>query len=167
MDHDAYQVEQQLLHQPVQLRMGTDQEPSRGASVDAEKRRRQGHGARCTRSLKASRAIHADHGPLFALRPRLRKNFTALLRASRSVRRRVCPRVVQADAPGHGPHCALSRPARSKGAAALAGPYPRGESSANWGAGYCRFESKNPRVRPVHFPVGLDGVGVGVDLPRL
>jgi catalase (peroxidase I) len=41
LDHDAYEVEQQLLHQPVQLRMGTDEESGRCASVDTEKWRRQ------------------------------------------------------------------------------------------------------------------------------
>ena len=62
-----------------------------------------GHDPGRVRPVEASRADHADHGPLAALRPCLRKDFTALLRASGSVRRRVCPRVVQADAPRHGP----------------------------------------------------------------
>ena len=65
--------------------------------------------------VKASRAIHADHRPRLAVRSCLRKDFAALLRASGSVRRRVCPGVVQADAPRHGPDRALSRPARSEG----------------------------------------------------
>ena len=45
--HDADQVEQQLLRQLVQIRLGTDQEPGWRASVDAEKWRRQRHGAGC------------------------------------------------------------------------------------------------------------------------
>ena len=36
LDHDADQVEQQLLLEPVRLRMGADQEPGGRASVDAE-----------------------------------------------------------------------------------------------------------------------------------
>ena len=36
LDHDADEVGQQLLRQPVRLRMGTDEEPGRCASVDAE-----------------------------------------------------------------------------------------------------------------------------------
>ena len=60
-----------------------------------------------------------------AVRPGLREDFAALLRASGSVRGRVCPGVVQADAPRHGPDRALSRPARSEGAAAVARPDPR------------------------------------------
>ncbi len=60
-----------------------------------------------------------------AVRPGLRKDLEAVLRESGSARRRVCPGVVQADAPRHGSDRALSRPARSEGGAALAGPDPR------------------------------------------
>ncbi len=104
-----------FFDEPVQLRMGTDQESGRCASVDAEKWRRQRHGAGCARSLKASLALHADHGPLLAARSGLRKDFTALLRASGPVRRRVCAGVVQADPPRHGADRALPRPAGSEG----------------------------------------------------
>ena len=69
--------------------------------------------------------IHADHGPRLAVRPCLRKDFTALLRASGSVRRRVCQGVVQADAPRHGADLAVPWPARSEGDAAVAGPCSR------------------------------------------
>ena len=51
--------------------------------------------------------------------------------------------------------------------AAVAGPDPRGESSADQRAGRCCSEGEDPRVWLVHFPVGLDRLGVGVDLPRL
>ena len=40
LDHDAHQVEQQLLRQSLRLRVGADQEPGRRPSVDAEERRR-------------------------------------------------------------------------------------------------------------------------------
>src|ERR1700733_9643831 len=125
MDHDAHEVEQQLLHEPVQLRMGTDEESGRCASVDTEKWRRQGYGAGCARSVKASRALYADHGPCVAARPRLRKDFTALLRASRSVRGRICTGVVQADAPRYGTDRALSWPAGSEGGLSVARPGSR------------------------------------------
>ena len=42
----AHQVEQQLLSDSVQLRMGTDEEPGRCAPVEAERRRRRRHSAR-------------------------------------------------------------------------------------------------------------------------
>ena len=65
-----------------------------------------------------------------------------------------------------GPIVALSRPARSEGAAAVAGPDPRCGSSADRGAGHCRSEGQDPRVRTVHLPTGHDGLGVGGNVPR-
>src|ERR1700731_2601583 len=147
--------------------MGTYKEPGRCASMETEEWLGQWYRAGCARSVKASRALHADHGPRVAVRPCLRKDFTALLRASGSVCRRVCPGVVQADTPRHGPDRALSRPARSEGAAAVARPDPRGESSADQRAGRYRSEGEDSRFWPVRFPVGLDGMGIGVNLPRL
>ena len=78
LDHHADEVEQQLLLEPVRLRMGTDEEPGRCASVAAEGWRRRRHGAGCPRPVEASRAGHADHGPLPAVRPGLRKDLAAL-----------------------------------------------------------------------------------------
>ena len=49
----------------------------------------------------------------------------------------------------------------------LAGPDPRGGSSADRGRGHCGSEGEDPRVSPVRFPAGLDGLGVGVDIPWL
>ena len=118
-----------------------------------------GYGARCARPVEASRALHADHRPRPAVRPGLREDLKALLRESGSVRRRVCPGVVQAHAPRHGPDRALSRPARSEGAAAVARPDPRCESSADRGAGHCCAEGEDPRVWPVRFPAGLARLG--------
>ena len=37
LDHDADEVEQQLLREPVRLRMGADQEPGRRAAVDSRR----------------------------------------------------------------------------------------------------------------------------------
>ena len=49
LDRDADAVEQQLLREPVRLRVGADQEPRRRPPVAAEGRRRRGHGARARR----------------------------------------------------------------------------------------------------------------------
>ena len=49
---DADQVEQQLLREPVQLRMGADQEPRRRPAVEAEERRRRGHRSGRARSFE-------------------------------------------------------------------------------------------------------------------
>jgi catalase-peroxidase len=65
----AHEVEQQLLREPVRLRMGTDEEPGRCAPVEAEEWRRRRHRAGCARPVQASRAIHADHGPRLRFDP--------------------------------------------------------------------------------------------------
>src|SRR3954469_20589982 len=147
--------------------MGTDQEPSWRASMDPKKWRRQRYRAGCARSFKASRAIHADYGPRVALRSGLRKDFTPVPRASGSVRRRIRPSMVQADAPRHGPDRAISWPARSQRTAAMARPRPSGESPVNKRAGRCWAENENPRLRPDGFSTGLDGMGLGIHIPRL
>ncbi len=51
-----------------------------------------------------------------------------------------------------GPTRALSRQAGAEGNADLAGPDPRGRSSADRRAGHCRAEGENPRLRPVPCP---------------
>ena len=122
LDLDADQVEQQLLLEPVRLRMGTDEEPGRCESVDAEGRRRRRHDSGCPRPVEASRANDADHGPLAAVRSGLREDLAALLREPGGVRRRVRQGVVQADAPRHGADLAVPGPAGSGGAAVVAGP---------------------------------------------
>ena len=131
LDHDADEVEQQLLREPVRLRVGADQEPRRRAAVEAQGRRRSGRHPGRGRPVQASRPGDADHRPLAAVRPGLREDLAALLRASGSVRRRVRPRLVQADPPRHGPDRPLPRPARAEGDADLAGPGPRRRSSAD------------------------------------
>ena len=57
--------------------------------------------------------------------PGLREDLAPVLRASRSVRRRVRPRLVQAHPSRHGAEDPLSRPSRSERGADLAGPDPR------------------------------------------
>ncbi len=53
LDHHADEVEQQLLREPVRLRMGTDEEPGRRAAVDS--RRMAPAPARCpTRTIRRS-----------------------------------------------------------------------------------------------------------------
>ena len=59
--HDADQVEQQLLREPVRLRVGADEEPGRRAAVDAEERAAP---ARCRTRIDPRRSIvpiDADH----------------------------------------------------------------------------------------------------------
>ena len=118
---NADEVEQRFLQAPVRLRMGADQEPGRRAPVAAEERRRCRHRTGRPRRLEATRAEHADHRPVAAIRSGLREDLAALPRESGPVRGRVRPRLVQADAPRHGSALALSRPGSAGRRADLAG----------------------------------------------
>ena len=60
--------------------------------------------------------------------PAYEKISRRFLENPRSVRGRIRPGLVQADAPRHGSARALSRPGGSRGGAYLAGPHPRGQS---------------------------------------
>ena len=84
-----------------------------------------------------------------------------------AVRRRVRAGLVQAHPSRHGPDRALSRPAGAEGDADLAGPDPGGRSSADRRAGHRGAEGEDPGLGPVGLAAGLDGVGVGLDVPRL
>ena len=61
LDADADEVEQPLLREPVQQRMGADEEPGRRHSVEGERRRRHDPGR--LRQVEEACADHADHGP--------------------------------------------------------------------------------------------------------
>ena len=126
---DADQVEQPLLRQPVQARMGADQEPGRRPAVEGEERA--GRHSGCVRQVEEARADHADDRPVAAHGSRLREDLAALPRASGGVRRCLRARVVQAHPSRHGADPALSRPARAEGDADLAGPDPQGRPSAD------------------------------------
>ena len=71
---------------------------------------------------------HAHDRPLAAHGPGLREDLAAIPRESAGVCGRLRQGLVQADASRHGPGLALSRPARSQGAAAVAGPHSRRRS---------------------------------------
>ena len=79
---------------------------------------------------------------------------------------RVCPGVVQADAPRHGSSRALSRTGGPRRRAHLAGPDSRGQPQVDRGEGHRLAEDQDPRFRAFHLPTGPDGVGVGGDVPR-
>ena len=69
-------------------------------------------------------------------RPGLRKDLAAFHGESGSVGRRVCARLVQADAPRHGSACALSRAGGSGGRTPLAGSDSRSRSPIDRRAGH-------------------------------
>ena len=76
-------------------------------------------------SVQDAPADHADDGPQPALRPGLREDLPPVPREPGPVRRRLCPRLVQADPPRHGPDRPLPRSRGAAGGAHLAGPGAR------------------------------------------
>ena len=127
LDQRADEVGQRVPGQPVQVRLGADDEPRRREAVDSQGSRGPGHRARCSRSVEAARPDDADDGPGAEGGSDLRADREALPREPGPARRRVRQGVVQAAAPRHGTRLALPRPVGS-GAAAVAGPRPRGRS---------------------------------------
>ena len=148
VDRRADQVEQRLLGQPPQLRLGADEEPRRRPPVDSHESRGAGRGARRARPVQAARADDADDGPLAEAGSGLRADLEALLRELRRARGRVREGVVQAAAPRHGPDLPVPRPVGSR-AAAVAGPRPRGRSSPD------RRARTSPRSRAKILASGL------------
>jgi catalase/peroxidase HPI len=84
LDVDADPMGQQLLRKPVRVRMGTDEEPGRRASVDRKECRR--HDSRCLRPVEEARADDAHDGPRAADGSDLRADLEALLREPAGVR---------------------------------------------------------------------------------
>ena len=112
LDHDADAVGQQLLLEPVRLRVGADEEPGRRAPVDA---RRTAPAPNTVpdahRPDQAPRADDADHRHRAARAiPAYEKISRRFLENPDAVRRRLRPRLVQADPPRHGPARPLPRP---------------------------------------------------------
>ena len=79
LDADADEVEQPLLQEPVRERMGADQEPGRRQAVEGEGGGRHHPGR--LRQVEEACADHADDRPVAAVRPGLREDLAALLRA--------------------------------------------------------------------------------------
>ena len=84
------------------LRLGADQEPGRRASVDAEERRRRGHGAGCSRSVQAHAPTMLTTDLALRFDPVYEKISRRFHEHPGAVRRRVRPGLVQADASRHG-----------------------------------------------------------------
>ena len=117
--------------------MGADQEPGRCLSMDGERRRRP--------SIPDALDPSKTHAPTMlttdlSLRvdPAYEKISRRFLRASGRVRRRLRPRLVQADPSRHGPEGALSRPGGPGGRSDLAGPGARRRSQADRRQGHRR-----------------------------
>ena len=156
-----------LLRHAVRLRVGTDEEPRRSPPVGGEELQAGAHDPGCPRPVEEAPADD-DHGrPVAALRPGLREDLATFPPEPAGVRRRVRPRLVQADSPRHGPARPLPRTRGARRRADLARPGagrgPRtGERAGRRGA-----QGQSARVRPDDPATRDHRVGVGSDVPRL
>ena len=166
LDAHPDDVGQQLLRDPLRLRLGPDQEPGRRLAVGPDRPRGSRRRPRRARPGEAARAGHAHHRPRAAHGPDLRADLAALPGEPGRVRRRLRPGLVQADPPRHGPDQPLRRPGGPRRAADLAGPGPRGRPRAGRRRGRRRAQGDDPRLGPVGLAAGLDRLGLGLDVPR-
>ena len=113
LDAHADDVGQQLLRDPLRLRVGPDQEPGRRLAVGPDRPRSRGRRPRRARPVEAARAGHAHHGPRAADGPDLRADLPALPGEPGRVRRRLRAGLVQADPPRHGAQAAATSARRS------------------------------------------------------
>ena len=166
VDADADRVGQQLLRDAVRVRLGSHEEPGRRVPVGPD---RSGSGrsrARSARSVQATRARDAHHGPRVADGSDLRADLATVLREPRRVRRRVRPRLVQAHPSRHGAGVALPRSRGARRGAHLAGPRTGGRPRARRRERHRVAEGQDPRLGAVGVAVGVGRVGVRIDVPR-
>jgi hypothetical protein len=111
---------------------------------------------------------HHDHGrPRAAHGPDLRPDLAPLPQGPASLRRRLRPRVVQADPSRPWPALALPRRGSAEGSAGVAGPGARRRSPADRCQGHRRPEGEDTRHGPVDFRTCRHRLGLRLHLPRL
>ncbi len=156
-----------LLRHALRLRVGVREGPRRPLAVAREGCRREGHGAGCARPVEEIPAHddHRRHGD--ADGPEVQQDLATLPQEPQGVRRRLRPRVVQADPPRHGADLALPRPRGPEEAADLAGPRPERRPQADREEGHRRAQEADPRVGAVPLRSRLHRLGRGLELPQL
>ncbi len=140
--------------------------PAGGQPVGGQGRRRGEHHPGPGGRLAVPPADDADHRPGAALRPDLRADLAPLPGEPGPVRGRLRARLVQADAPRHGPDPALPRTAGPERRADLAGPRTGGRPRARRRRRHRRPQGADPRLGPVGLAAGLHRLGVGIVVPR-
>ena len=167
LDHHAHEVEQQLLREPVRLRMGTHEEPGRCAAVGG-RRRPARHGA-------AMRTIRRRSIAPSMLTTDLSLRFDP---AYEKISRRFMENPDQlADAFARawfklthrdmGPRARYLGPEVPAEELIWQDPIPAVNHKLIDAAGYRLAEGQNPGFRSVHLGTGFDRLGVGVHVPWL
>ena len=164
LDADAHAVEQQVLREPVRVRMGAGEVACRRPPMGRQERA----GGRAARARPHPQAApqDADHRPVAALRSDLRADLQALPGESAGVRRCVRAGVVQADPSRHGPARALPGSGSAQGRTDLAGPAAQCRLRTHRCGRHRYVEGQGGGLGTVRVRAGRHGVGVGVDVPR-
>ena len=161
------QVEQQLLREPVRLRVGADQEPGRRAPVGGRRTARGDH-SRCARPVEEAPADDADHRPVAALRPGLREDLAPLPARTRDqfadAFARAWFKLTHRDM---GPRARYLGPEVPTEELIWQDPMPAVDHPLDRRAGHRGAEGEDPGVRPDGLAAGVDRLGLGLDLPRL
>ena len=165
VDVPPHALGQRVLPHPLRVRVGAHAQPGRRPPVAPDQRRRRRHGAAGALE-RPSRAAHADERPGAAHRSRVRRHLAPLQGRPRGVRRRVRPRLVQADAPRHGSDRPLPRTRGAGRGAALAGPRSRRRPRTDRRRRRRGAQGADPRVGPHRLGARRDDVGCGILVPR-
>ena len=113
-----------LPHQPVQVRVGADPKPRRRPAVEADRPQCPQNPQRAPRR-RGRAADDDDHRPRAEGRPGVPQGLRTLPRRLRLLLRRLRPGLVQARSPRHGPEGPLPRPRGPERRPHLAGPRAR------------------------------------------
>ncbi len=128
LEAEPDEVGQRLLRHAVPLRVGAGQEPGRRPSVAGQGRPGRRHDSGRARPVEEAPADDDHRRPVAALRPDLRADLAPLPPRAAGLRRRLRPRLVQADPPRHGAQGPLPRPGGPGRRPDLAGPGARRRS---------------------------------------
>ena len=165
LDADAGAVEQLLLREPVQVRMGADPKSPAGANQwvakDAEEIIPDAHDpSKKHKPTMLTTDLSLRFDPVYE---KISRRF---LREPAGFRRGLRPRLVQADPSRHGPALALPGPGSAEGRADLAGPGARRRSSADRRSGRRRAQGQGAGLGPDRVRTGRHRLGLGLHLPR-
>ena len=165
LDHDAGPVGQQLLREPVQVRMGADQEPGRRQAVGGQGRA--GNHPGRARPVEEAQADDADDRFDTALRPGVRQDLAAFLdnpQAFAEAFARAWYKLTHRDM---GPKVRYLGPEVPKEDLIWQDPLPQSATTAPREPTLRTLKARIAGLGLVGVGAGVDGLGLGVHLPRL
>jgi catalase-peroxidase len=165
LEPDSDEVEQPLLREPLQVRVGADQEPRPARSSGRPRTRRPT--SRPLRRRQEARADHADLGPRPAVRPRIREDLAPVHENPDQFADAFARAWFKLTHRDMGPIGRYLGPLGPQGDADLAGPDPGRRPPAGRRRGHRGPEGQDPGLGPDGLGAGVDRLGLGLDLPRV